>query len=80
MEIIDDSGSAGPRVEDVSLSEEYHEDFGVYEEALGDRYFLYSNVGNAHEEAYYELVLMLEAAAKNRDEDADRILADLVRK
>ena len=40
----------------------------------------YSNVGNAHEEAYYELVLMLEAAAKNRDEDADRILADLVRK
>lgn len=46
VEIIDDSGSAGPSVEDVSLSEEYHEDFGVYEEALGDRYFLYSNVEN----------------------------------
>ncbi len=40
----------------------------------------YSNVKDAHEEAYYELVIMLEEAAKNKDEDADRLLAELVRK
>lgn len=28
------------------MSESYHEDFGIYEEGLGDKYFIYVNVAN----------------------------------
>lgn len=41
-----DMQSQGPAVKTVSLSESYHEEFGVYEESLNDQYFLYSNVSN----------------------------------
>lgn len=41
-----DVKSQGPAVKTVSLSENYHEEYGVYEESLNDQYFLYSNVSN----------------------------------
>ena len=37
---------AAAKVEIVSLSERYHEDYGVYEEGMGNRYFLYATVEN----------------------------------
>ena len=36
----------GPKVQDTSLSESYHEDYMVYEEELGGVYTIYSNIGN----------------------------------
>ena len=46
VEIVEDQETEGPQVEDVSLSERHHEDFGVYEEDMGNRYFLYATVEN----------------------------------
>ena len=46
VEIVEDQENDGPQVEEVSLSERYHEDFGVYEEDMGNRYFLYTTVEN----------------------------------
>lgn len=38
--------AAGPKVHDITMSERYHEEFGLYEESLNNQYFLYSNVAN----------------------------------
>jgi len=38
--------SYGPQVKEVPLSESYHEEFGVYEEAFNDQYFIYADVAN----------------------------------
>ncbi len=46
VEIVEDEETEGPQVEEVSLSERYHEDYGVYEEGMGNRYFLYATVEN----------------------------------
>ena len=46
VEIVEDEEPDGPKVEEVSLSERHHEDFGVYEEDMGNRYFLYATVEN----------------------------------
>lgn len=45
-EYIEDSEIDGPSVQNITISEEYHEDFGVYEESLGDQQFFYSTVAN----------------------------------
>lgn len=42
----DEVKSQGPTVKTVTLSESYHEEFGVYEESLNDQFFIYSNVSN----------------------------------
>lgn len=36
----------GPGIEDVTMSERFHADFGLYELSIRDKYFLYSNVSN----------------------------------
>lgn len=36
----------GPGVEDVTMGERFHADFGLYELSIKDKYFLYSNVSN----------------------------------
>ncbi len=36
----------GPGVEDVTMTERLHSDFGLYELSIKDKYFLYSNVSN----------------------------------
>ena len=36
----------GPKVQDTSLSESYHEDYKVYEERLGENILIYANVQN----------------------------------
>ncbi|MFR5633584.1 MAG: hypothetical protein ACLUFH_11450 [Monoglobales bacterium] len=46
VEVVEETGSSGPRVEEVSLSETYHEEFGVYEEGISNTCFIYSNVAN----------------------------------
>lgn len=43
---IEDSQLTGPRVEEVSISERFHEDYGIYEESLGGTRFFYATVGN----------------------------------
>lgn len=43
---IEDSENAGPTVEEVTVSEQFHEDYGIYEEALDNSQFFYSTVGN----------------------------------
>lgn len=37
----------GPKVQDTSLSESYHDDYKVYEERLGEVYTIYTNVKNS---------------------------------
>lgn len=37
---------AGPGIEEVTMGEQYHEEFGLYEHSIEDKYFLYSNVSN----------------------------------
>lgn len=46
VEVVEETGSSGPKVEEVSLSETYHEEFGVYEEGINNTCFIYSNVSN----------------------------------
>lgn len=46
VEVVEETGSSGPRVEEVSLSETYHEEFGIYEEGISNTCFIYSNVAN----------------------------------
>ena len=41
-----DSSPIGPTVEDISLSELFHENYGVYEERITDAYSVYTNVSN----------------------------------
>lgn len=36
----------GPVVEDVRITETYHEDYRLYEEGLGEKAFFYSNIAN----------------------------------
>lgn len=36
----------GPKVSDVRISETYHEDFDIYEQAMGNVQFFYTNVSN----------------------------------
>lgn len=36
----------GPSVNQVTLQEQYHEDFKIYEESLEDQFFFYASVGN----------------------------------
>lgn len=43
---IEDSQLAGPTVEEVSVSERFHEDYGIYEEAISRSQFFYATVGN----------------------------------
>lgn len=42
----DDEASLVPGVEEVTLSEQYHEEYGTYEESMAGQFFIYSNVGN----------------------------------
>lgn len=44
--LADDTKQTGPGVEDTSMSETYHQDFGIYEENFENTYFLYSTVSN----------------------------------
>lgn len=47
-----------PLVNQVTLKEQYHEDYKVYEESLADLFFFYSNVGNGgitHESVYLDI-------------------------
>ena len=41
-----DSSPIGPTVADISLSELFHENYGVYEERISDAYSVYTNVSN----------------------------------
>lgn len=46
INVIQDEDGSGPAVKEISLSENYHEDYGVYEENMGDVFFIYTNVEN----------------------------------
>jgi hypothetical protein len=46
IKIEDNYKVDGPNVEEITLSETYYEDFGVYSESIGGYYFFYTNVGN----------------------------------
>ncbi len=35
-----------PGVKEVTLTEQYHEEYGTYEESMAGQFFIYSNVGN----------------------------------
>lgn len=43
---IEDSQLTGPEVKEVSVSERFHADYGVYEESFGNSQFFYATVGN----------------------------------
>ena len=45
-ETADESASALPSVTQVTLKEQYHEAYKVYEESMEDRFFFYTNVAN----------------------------------
>lgn len=38
--------AAGPTVAQVTLTEQYHDDYKVYEESINDQFFFYTNVSN----------------------------------
>ncbi len=42
----EETKSQGPTVRTVTMGEQYHEAFGVYEESINNLYFLYANVSN----------------------------------
>lgn len=42
----EEAGSPVPGVKEVTLSEQYHEEYGTYEESMAGLFFIYSNVGN----------------------------------
>ncbi len=47
-----------PLVNQVTLKEQYHEDYRVYEESMADVFFFYSNVGNGgitHESVFLDI-------------------------
>ena len=47
-----------PLVNQVTLKEQYHEDYQVYEESMADVFFFYSNVGNGgitHESVFLDI-------------------------
>ncbi len=47
-----------PLVNQVTLKEQYHEDYRVYEESIADVFFFYSNVGNGgitHESVFLDI-------------------------
>lgn len=47
-----------PLVNQVTLKEQYHEDYQVYEESIADVFFFYSNVGNGgitHESVFLDI-------------------------
>lgn len=46
IQIEDSTGKTGPVVEKLSLQETYHEDYDIYTQSMGDRYFIYTNVSN----------------------------------
>jgi hypothetical protein len=46
IKIEDNYKVDGPKVEEITLSETYYQDFGVYSESIGGYYFFYTNVGN----------------------------------
>lgn len=37
---------AGPRIHEVSMGEQYHSDYDLYEHSIDGKYFIYSNVSN----------------------------------
>jgi hypothetical protein len=46
IKIEDNYKISGPKVEEITLSETYYQDYGVYSESIGGYYFFYTNVGN----------------------------------
>lgn len=44
--VSEETSFSGPKVQEISLSERYHEEYGVYEESLADIFFIYANVEN----------------------------------
>lgn len=44
--VVEDSQITGPTVQDASISEQYYEDYGVYEENLSNTQFFYSTISN----------------------------------
>lgn len=44
--IVDETADSGPKLQEVRLSETYHEDYGVYEQSFEDVYFIYTTVSN----------------------------------
>lgn len=46
QEVVDETEQSGPKIEDASMSETYHEDFDIYEENLKGSYFIYATVAN----------------------------------
>ncbi|MDO4265433.1 MAG: hypothetical protein Q4C63_03085 [Eubacteriales bacterium] len=45
-DFVDDAQTTGPSVNTARMSEQYHQDYGIYEESLSDTIFFYSTVSN----------------------------------